>query len=171
MGRKPLAIPTLLLAVLALVAMPGSALAGHEQRPEISGPVSLDASLMESYEKYFSSSVWLMTKGYDPRLTGIKGQPLGKLFPPQDINVRGVAPRQAAARDLWSPTGVLPPSSVVTYWSRGTSAVPLSRRSRVLPSTPRTRSTLSLVSSTITFPASPHTTVSMAAPPGQAQAR
>jgi hypothetical protein len=93
MTRKFLSIAALLTLLLTMASLSGSALAGDEQNPELSAPRSLDTSLMEPIQNYLSGSVWLMTQGLDPRLSGIKGDPLSALFPPQDPKVRGISPQ------------------------------------------------------------------------------
>ena len=93
MTRRFLRASTLLVLLLLTASLSNSVLAGHEQGPTFSSPRPLDSSLMETFQKNLSGSAWLMAEGLDPRLTTIKGNPLGKLFPPQDVEVRGISPQ------------------------------------------------------------------------------
>jgi hypothetical protein len=93
MTKRFLTTGVLLILLLITASLPNSALAGHEQEPKFSTPRPLDSSLMEAFQKNLSGSAWLMAEGLDPRLTTIKGSPLGKEFPPQEAKVRGVAPQ------------------------------------------------------------------------------
>ncbi|MBF8267692.1 MAG: hypothetical protein HW388_1200 [Dehalococcoidia bacterium] len=94
MSRKTVAACTLLTLLLALVLLPQSPVSGADREPKLSSPFSLDSSLMEPFQEFLSSSVWLLTKGLDPRITAMKGNPLGKAFPPEEAERRGV-PLQA----------------------------------------------------------------------------
>jgi hypothetical protein len=80
----------LLFLLLAADSQSQYALAGEGQDPTFSTPTSLDSSLMEPFQRYLSGPAWLMTEGLDPRITAIKGHPLGKLFPSQEVTVRGI---------------------------------------------------------------------------------
>jgi hypothetical protein len=84
---------SVLLMLLLTVSLSNSALAGHEQGPSFSSPRPLSASLTEVFQKNLSSSAWLITQGLDPRITAIKGNPLGSEFPPQEPSIRGIAPQ------------------------------------------------------------------------------
>ena len=93
MTRKFLRLSVLLILLLITASLSNSALAGHEQDPTFLTPRPLSSSLMEAFQKNLSGSVWLMAEGLDPRLNSIKGNPLGKAFPPQEPKVRGIAPQ------------------------------------------------------------------------------
>lgn len=93
MTRRFLTVSALLVLLLSTASLSNAALAGHEQPPKFSMPRPLDSSLMEPFQKNLSGSAWLMAEGLDPRLTTAKGNPLGKLFPPQEAQVRGIAPQ------------------------------------------------------------------------------
>ena len=93
MTRRFLTVSVLLTLLLITASLPSSALAGHEQGPNFSSPRPLDSSLMEAFQKNLSGSAWLMAEGLDPRLTALKGNPLGDLFPPQEPKVRGISPQ------------------------------------------------------------------------------
>lgn len=93
MTMRFLRASVLLMLLLTTASLSNSALAGHEQGPTFSTPRPLDSSLMEAFQKNLSSSSWLMAEGLDPRLTTLKGNPLGKEFPPQEAQIRGIAPQ------------------------------------------------------------------------------
>ena len=93
MTRGLLAVSVFLTLLFITVSLSNSAMAGHEQKPEFSQITSLDSSLMEAFQKNLSGSAWLIAEGLDPRLTDIKGNPLGKFFAPQEVKVRGVSPQ------------------------------------------------------------------------------
>ena len=93
MTRKFLRVSVLLILLLITASLSNSALAGHEQDPTFLTPRPLSSSLMEAFQKNLSGSAWLMAEGLDPRLNSIKGNPLGKEFPPQEPKVRGIAPQ------------------------------------------------------------------------------
>ena len=91
MARKTAAACALLFLLLAAGSPSNYALAGEGQDPTFSTPASLDTNLMEPFQRYLSGSAWLMTQGLDPRISAIKGSPLGKLFPSQEATVRGIS--------------------------------------------------------------------------------
>ena len=93
MTRRFLRASTLLVLLLLTASLSNSVLAGHEQGPTFSSPRPLDSSLMETFQKNLSGSAWLMAEGLDPRITALKGNPLGREFPPQEAKVRGISPQ------------------------------------------------------------------------------
>ncbi|MDA0988274.1 MAG: BNR-4 repeat-containing protein [Chloroflexi bacterium] len=93
MTRRFLRASVLLILLLTTASLSNSALAGHEQGPTFSTPRPLDSSLMEAFQKNLSGSSWLMAEGLDPRLTTLKGNPLGREFPPQEAKIRGISPQ------------------------------------------------------------------------------
>ena len=93
MTRRFLTVNVLLILLFITASMPQSALAGHEQEPKFFTPRPLDSSLMEAFQRNLSGSAWLMAEGLDPRLNALKGNPLGKFFPPQEAKVRGISPQ------------------------------------------------------------------------------
>ena len=93
MTKRFLRAGVLLILLLITASLSNAALAGHEQGPTFSTPRPLDSSLMEAFQKNLSGSAWLMTEGLDPRLTTLKGSPLGNEFPPQAAKIRGISPQ------------------------------------------------------------------------------
>ena len=93
MTRRFLRVSTLLVLLLLTASLSNSVLAGHEQGPTFSSPRPLDSSLMDTFQKNLSGSAWLMAEGLDPRITALKGNPLGREFPPQEAKVRGISPQ------------------------------------------------------------------------------
>ncbi len=93
MTRRPLRIGALLVLLLITASLSNAALAKHDEGPTFTTPRPLDSSLMEAFQKNLSGSMWLIAQGLDPRLTTAKGNPLGREFPPQQPQVRGIAPQ------------------------------------------------------------------------------
>ena len=93
MTRRPLRIGALLILLLITASLSNAALAKHDEGPTFTTPRPLDSSLMEAFQKNLSGSMWLIAQGLDPRLTTAKGNPLGREFPPQSPQVRGIAPQ------------------------------------------------------------------------------
>ena len=93
MTRRPLRIGALLVLLLITASLSNAALAKHDEGPTFTTPRPLDSSLMEAFQKNLSGSMWLIAQGLDPRLTTAKGNPLGREFPPQSPQVRGIAPQ------------------------------------------------------------------------------
>ncbi|MQF48583.1 exo-alpha-sialidase, partial [SAR202 cluster bacterium AC-647-N09_OGT_505m] len=93
MTRRFLTVSVHLILLFITASFPSSALAGHEQEPNFSVPRPLDASMMDAFQRNLSGSAWLITEGLDPRLTTLNGNPLGKLFQPQEAKVRGISPQ------------------------------------------------------------------------------
>ena len=93
MTRRPLRIGALLVLLLITASLSNAALAKHDEGPTFTTPRPLDSSLMEAFQKNLSGSMWLIAQGLDPRLTTAKGNPLGREFPPQAPQVRGISPQ------------------------------------------------------------------------------
>ena len=118
MTRRFLRGSALLVLLLLTAITANSALAAHEEGPTFKWPRPLDFPLIEAFDKNLSGSMWLMSKGLDPRLTTAKGNPLGAEFEPKDRDNSGHQLRSPAAADRarWCPTATLRQSSAATSW-------------------------------------------------------
>ena len=93
MTRRFLRGSALLVLLLLTATIANPALAAHEEGPTFKWPRPLNFALIEAFDKNLSGSMWLMSKGLDPRLTTAKGNPLGAEFEPQDARIRGITPQ------------------------------------------------------------------------------
>ena len=95
MPRKLVALGTILTLLLLTASLPSTALAdGERGQPDLSPHSSLQPSvLMEPIREHLSGAAWLVASGLDPRLSAVKGNPLGSAFPSQEPSVRGVSPQ------------------------------------------------------------------------------
>ncbi len=88
---RKIAVAVILILAAFCAATPVYAIEG--KKAAISFPKHIDTAFVEEFKDNLSGSAWLMTTGLDPRITDVKGNPLGAEFPPSQTKVRGILPQ------------------------------------------------------------------------------